>query len=378
VSLLDAGMFLVGLALLVGGGELLVRGSSRLAVLVGISPLVVGLTVVAFGTSAPELAVSIQSSLGGQGDIALGNAVGSNIFNILFILGITAVIARLAVEDQLVRLDVPVLVFVSTVLILLALDNHLGRWEGALLVALLLAYTTYLVIMSRRAHQQVAQDDEASRAPEAAGRGVLVVARQLGMIVAGLVLLVLGARWLVDSAVSMARALGVSELVIGLTVVAAGTGAPEVATSIIATVRGQRDIAVGNVIGSSIFNVLAVLGITSLVVPDGIPVAPGALAFDLPVMLAAALACLPIFFTGRGVERWEGFVFLGYYVAYVTYLILDATDHAARQGFGTVMLLFVIPLTALTLALLAVRTIRANARARVRVSTRLRPPRGGS
>jgi cation:H+ antiporter len=374
VSLIDAGMFFLGLALLVGGGELLVRGSSRLAVLVGISPLVVGLTVVAFGTSAPELAVSIQSVLDGQGDIALGNAVGSNIFNILFILGITAIIARLAVEDQLVRLDVPVLIFVSTVLVLLALDNRLGRLEGAILVTLLIAYTTFLVVMSRRAHNQLVATTSNADIEAPQERGLRIVVRQLAMLVVGLGLLVLGARWLVDSAVTMARAFGVSELVIGLTVVAAGTGAPEVATSIIATIRGQRDIAVGNVVGSSIFNILAVLGITSLIVPDGIPVAPGALAFDLPVMLACSLACLPIFFTGRGVERWEGFVFLGYYVAYVTYLILEATEHDAQRGFGTVMLLFVIPLTVITLALLTFRTMRANARARLQASSRLRPP----
>jgi cation:H+ antiporter len=355
VSVVDAGMFLIGLALLVAGGELLVRGSSRLAVLVGISPLVVGLTVVALGTSAPELAVAIQATLRDQGDIALGNVVGSNIFNILFILGITSLISRLSVEDQLVRLDVPVLMAVSVLLLILALDGRLGRVEGSVLFALLIVYIVVLVVLSRR--QQADDFPIPGMQASMSARGI---ATQIGMILGGLALLVLGARWLVDSAVTMARSFGVSELIIGLTVVAAGTGAPEVATSVIATIRGQRDIAVGNVIGSSIFNILAVLGLTSIVASAGVPVATAALSFDIPVMLAASIACLPIFFTGGCVERWEGLVFLGYYIAYVAYLILDATGHDALQGYSLVMLAFVIPLTVITLLLLSIRTMQQN------------------
>lgn len=367
MSIVDVGLFLAGLALLVGGGELLVRGASRLAVLIGISPLVVGLTVVALGTSAPELAVAIQATLRDQSDIALGNAVGSNTFNILFILGITALISRLSVEDQLVRLDVPVLIVVSTLLLLLAQDGRLGRVEGGILAGLLVVYVIVLIVLSRREQARLGDVELPGRRAGGKRHGVLW---QVGMIVVGLAMLVLGARWLVDSAVTMARSLGVSELIIGLTVVAAGTGAPEVATSVIATIRGQRDIAVGNVVGSSIFNILAVLGITSIVASAGMPVASAALSFDIPVMLVASIACLPIFFTGGCVERWEGAVFLAYYVAYVSYLILDATGHAAMHGYSIVMLAFVMPLTAITLAVLSVRTMRHNARRRRRWARR--------
>lgn len=372
MSIVDTVMFLVGLGLLVGGGELLVRGASRLAALIGISPLVVGLTVVALGTSAPELAVSIQSIVAGQGDIALGNAVGSNIFNILFILGIVALVSRLSVSDQLVRLDVPVLIGVSGLLLLLSLDGGLGRLDGALLVVLLVAYIVLLIVLSRRetARERDGNHQEASERESPTLRNV---AAQVGLFLSGLALLVLGVRWFVDSAVIMARALGVSELIVGLTVVAAGTGAPEVATSIIATLRGQRDIAVGNVIGSSIFNILAVLGLASIVTSAGVPVATAALNFDIPVMLVAAIACLPIFFTGGCVERWEGLVFLSYYAAYVAYLILDATGHAAIQGYSVIMLVFVIPLTVITLVLLTIRAMRQNVRHGRRWSGRGKP-----
>ena len=173
-------------------------------------------------------------------------------------------------------------------------------------------------------------------------------------------MLVVGSRWLVDGAIAIAAVLGLSELIVGLTIVAAGTSLPEVATSILATFRGERDIAVGNVIGSSIFNILAVLGLSSVVTPTGLPVSPSALGFDVPVMIAVAVACLPIFFTGRLIARWEGGLFLAYYVAYTMYLILDASNHDALPLFNTTMLFFVLPLTALTLGFLAIRAIRSR------------------
>lgn len=352
-------LLIAGLALLIIGAEILVRGASRLAAAFGISPLVIGLTVVAFGTSSPELAVSVQSALAGQADIALGNVVGSNIFNILFILGISALIIPLVVAQQLVRLDVPIMIGVSVLVYLFGLNGQISRLEGLLLFAGIVAYTGFLIRQSRKETKEV-QEEYAQEFGDGKPRGAGQYLLNLVLVVAGLALLVLGARWLVDSAVSLAQALGLSELIIGLTIVAAGTSMPEVATSIVAAIRGERDIAVGNVVGSNIFNLLAVLGLTSLVAPDGVPVPAAALAFDLPVMTAVAVACLPVFFTGFRIARWEGALFLGYYAAYVLYLILDATQHDALPLFSNVMLLFVVPLTVLTLVVLVVRQRRAR------------------
>jgi cation:H+ antiporter len=349
-------LFVAGGALLIAGAELLVRGASRLAVAAGVSPLVVGLTVVAFGTSSPELAVTVGSAYSGQADVALGNVVGSNIFNVLFVLGLSALIAPLVVAQQLVRLDVPLMVGVSLLTLLLSLDGRVGRNDGLLLCAGIVTYTIFLIRQSRRetADVQAEYQEAFGREPRAANRWLL----NLGFVAIGLALLVVGARWLVDAAVATAAALGVSELVIGLTVVAAGTSLPEAATSVLAAARGERDIAVGNVVGSSIFNLLAVLGLGSVIAPDGVPVSPGALTFDMPVMVAVAVAALPIFFTGYTIARWEGAVFLAYYAAYTTYLVLDAAEHDALPAFGGAMVWFALPLTALTLVVLAVRAVR--------------------
>jgi cation:H+ antiporter len=348
--------FLLGLALLVGGAELLVRGASRLAIHAGISPLVVGLTLVAFGTSSPELAVSVQSAYSGQVDIATGNAVGSNIFNVLFILGASALITPLLVNQQLIRQEVPIMIGSSVLLFALALDGGLSRLDGGVLTALLVAYTVFLVRQSRREQREV----EAEYAQEfaAPSRWDSHWAVQLAMVGAGLGLLVLGSDLLVEGAVRFATLLGVSEMVIGLTIVAAGTSLPEVATSIMAALRGERDIAVGNVVGSNTYNILGVLGTASLVAPEPLAVAPAMLRFDLPVMLAVALACLPIFFTGRLISRWEGTLFLGYYGAYTTYLVLAAREHDALAGFDLAMTTVAIPLTTVTLAVIAWREWR--------------------
>lgn len=350
-------MLVGGLALLVAGAEMLVRGASRLASAVGISPLVIGLTVVAFGTSSPELAISLQSAAQGQADIAVGNVVGSNIFNILIILGLSAIITPLIVAQQLVRLDAPLLIGVSLLTWWMASDGLIARWEGGLLFAGLVVYLIFLVWQSRRESQAV-QDEYAQEYANGRSRTWQATAINLSLVALGLVLLVLGARWLVDGAVSLARAFGLSELIIGLTIIAAGTSLPEVATSVMAALRGERDIAVGNAVGSSIFNIMAVLALTGLFAPGGVPVAPAAVNFDIPVMTAVAVAALPIFFTGYQIARWEGFVFLAYYVAYTAYLILAATQHDALPVFSLVMLEFVLPLTVLTLLILVVREWR--------------------
>ena len=345
-----------GFVLLIGGAEALVTGASRIAERLGISPLVIGLTVVAFGTSAPEMAVSIGSSLAGQGDLALGNVVGSNIFNVLFILGVSALAAPLVVTSQLVRLDVPLMVGISLLVFALSLDGTLGRGDGLLLFAGILLFTGYQIVQGR-ASASPASPDPASSAPSPPSPDALPVLGgsglrgwQAGLLaVGGLALLVLGARWLVQGAVAVAEAAGLSELVIGLTIVAGGTSLPELATSVLASLRGQRDIAVGNVVGSNVFNLLGVLGGSALLAPGGISVTPGVLWFDLPVMLAVAFACLPIFWTGHRISRWEGALFVGTYVAYTAYLVLTATQHPSLSSFTTAMAGFVIPLTVLTI-----------------------------
>lgn len=343
-------MAAAGLVLLAAGGEWLVRGASRVALAARISPLVIGLTLVAFGTSAPELAVSLGAVFSGRPGLAVGNVVGSNTFNVLFTLGACAVIVPLAVSRQLLRREVPLMVAVSVLVWLLAVDGEVSRWDGVLLVAGVAAYTSYAIWQSRRENAALAAIQPAG---PAAGRGWLV--RHVLLAAAGLGSLVLGARWLVDGATSIARALGVSELVIGLTLVAAGTSLPEVATSIVATARGERDIAIGNVVGSNIFNLLAILGVTAAASPAGVRVPAAALAFDIPVMVAAAVACLPVFFTGGRIARWEGALFLGYYAAYLFFLFLHSTKHEALPMASAVMLWFAAPLTALGLAALALR-----------------------
>lgn len=349
-------LFFAGLALLIVGAEALVRGASRLAAAIGISPLVIGLTVVAFGTSAPELAVSIKAGLAGQASIAVGNVIGSNIFNVLMILGLSALVAPLVVSQQLVRFDVPLMIGVSVLMLVFALDGAFSRREGLILVAGLVLYIGFLLVQSRKERQAV--KDEYVDAFAGHGRFARAWPVNVALVVVGLVLLVLGSGWLVDGAVNIAHYFGVSELVIGLTIVAAGTSLPELVTSLVASLRGQRDIAVGNVVGSNLFNIMGVLGIASTASPHGIPVSPAVIHFDIPVMIAVAFACLPIFFTGGRISRWEGGVLLGYYLLYTLYLILAANHFAALPKFNAAMLYFVIPLTLLTLILLALQEWR--------------------
>jgi cation:H+ antiporter len=348
--------FLAGLATLVAGASLLVRGASKLALSFGISPLVVGLTVVAFGTSAPEVAVSVGAVLDGKTDIALGNVVGSNIFNVLFILGASALITPLVVNLQLIRQEVPIMIGASLLLLPLALDGRLGLLDGALLLGLMIAYTVFLVRQSRAIGTAAQAEYSASIGTPRAGGWDARLPAQLLLIGAGLACLVLGSHWLVESAVVFAKALGVSDVVIGLTIVAAGTSLPEVATSITAALKGERDIAVGNVVGSNTFNILGCLGLSALVGGDvGLAVPASVLNFDLWVMIAVALACLPVFITGRQIARWEGAVFLAYYLAYVTYLVLATQQHPALGVMSSAMLSFVIPITLVTLLALLLR-----------------------
>ncbi len=349
MTLLIAILALVlGLVLLVAGAEVMVRGASALATLVGLSPLVIGLTVVSYGTSAPELVVSLQSQFLNQSDLALGNVIGSNLFNILMILGLSAIITPLTVAQQLIRLDVPIMIGVCALTLLFGMDGQISQVDGIILVTGIIVYTGFLIYKGRK--EPAAVLDPLPPNDARIRRNPLTALISVGQVIVGIALLVAGGNFLVSGAVTIAEALGMSQLVIGLTVVAAGTSMPELATSVVASLRGERDIAVGNVVGSNIFNVLAVLGSTAAV--GGVPVAPGTLGFDVPVMIAAAIACFPIFYTGNEISRWEGLLFVAYYFAYTAYLVLHAVDYAQLGLYSNVMLLFVLPLTFITLGTL--------------------------
>ena len=358
MTLMIAFYLRAGFVLLVGGAEVLVRGAAKLAAQFGIPPLIIGLTVVAFGTSAPETAVSVQAAYAGSGDLAIGNVLGSNIANVLLILGITAMVAPLVVSRQLIRLDVPIMIGASLLVYGLALDGNLSRWNGALLFACILAYTVFQVIKGRKDQRTTVNDEFSEEYALHEAPRPYAWAINLGLLLAGLVLLVGGANLLVNGAVQLARAFGLSELVIGLTVIAIGTSLPELATSLIAVLKGERDIAVGNIVGSNLFNLLCVLGLTALVSPSDVPVAANALAFDFPVMIAVAIACLPIFFNGYRINRWEGVVFVAYYLLYTAYLIMSQTGMGNLDLLRDAVLWFALPLTTVTLLVISVRAWR--------------------
>lgn len=337
----------LGLVALVGGAELLVKGAATIATRLGIAPVVVGLTVVAFGTSAPEFAVSVGASVSGNTDMSLGNVVGSNSANILLILGMSATVSGLIVTQRIIRVDIPVMILVSGVVFVLALNNSIGRIEGVVLFAALLVYTGWLIRNARRDTKQVMDEYEESideLEDDVSSRPMWVL---IALIVAGLAALVLGSNLLVNSATDIAESFGVSDLVIGLTVVAVGTSLPELATSVLAAIRGQRDIAVGNVVGSNIFNLLGVLGLSGFLSSGGIPVNDEALRLDLPVMIVSALVLIPICWNGFMIKRWEGFLMMAYYFAYVAYLIFRANESDAADFMRTAALI-VVPLTLVT------------------------------
>ena len=345
-----------GLVALVAGAEFLVRGASHLAARFGISPLVIGLTVVAFGTSAPEMAVSAISAWKGQPDLAVGNVVGSNLFNVLAILGLSALMAPLTVAARIVRLDVPIMVGCSLLLWVMALDGVIRFWEAALLFLGIIGYTVVQVRFAKGEKDEAVKQEFAGEYSEPAfAKHSWAV--DVGAILGGLGLLIAGSHFLVESAVDIARAMGVSELVIGLTIVAAGTSLPELATSVLASIRGERDIAIGNIIGSNIFNLLAVLGVAGLVRRDGLPVSGQVLALDLPVMVAVAVACMPLFLD-LTIGRGKGLFFLAAYFVYTAYLVLSAQGSSAVPGFRDAMLAYVLPLTGITIVSIAVQSAR--------------------
>jgi cation:H+ antiporter len=347
--------FLLGLIVLSFGADLFVRGASAIATRMGISPLIIGLTVVAFGTSAPEVAVVVQAGFQGQGDLGFGNIVGSNISNFLLILGIAALISPVVVTNRLIRTEMPLLLGVSALVYGLAYNGFLTTLEGFLLLGGAIAYTAYVVYDCRKdlknnppapepvpTGQQGGQSSESPPSRPSWGRNAL-------FLLVGLAGLVLGSNWLVDGASGIARLFGVSELVIGLSLVAVGTSLPELATAVAAGLRGEKDMVIGNVIGSNLFNLMFVLGIGVVVVPEGLPVPPSSISFDLPVMLAVTAASLPIFLAGNNITRWEGGMFLVYYAAYILYLFLFSVEHDLLPAYSTFMLEYILPLTVLLL-----------------------------
>lgn len=355
--LFDIALIAAGFVVLVVGAEWLVKGASRLALGLGITPLVVGLTVVAFGTSAPELAVSVTSAFGGEPDLAVGNVIGSNIVNVLLILGVSALVAPLVVNQQLVRVDLPIMVAASILFLVLSVDGGLSLWDSILLAGSVVAYVVFLIRESRRESNLVVAPEpdpelkEAQADPGSPWVNVLWVA-------VGVAGLVFGSRLLVQGAVGVATALGVSELVIGLTVLAIGTSLPELATSVLAAYRGERDIAVGNVVGSNIFNILCVLGFSGVAAMGGITVSPDALRVDIPVMIAVAVACLPVFRSGYCISRFNGAVFVVGYVFYVVWLVGHAGGRQWLPGFESFLLAVGLPALVFTLTALFIRDLR--------------------
>ena len=323
-----------GLCLLIFGAELMVRAAVRLAARLHVRPLIIGLTVVAFGSSAPQMAVSLQAAQAHTPDIAVGSVIGSSIFNILVTLGLSALIIPLRVSRQLVRLDIPLMIGASLLVFLLAWNEELGRLDGILLLSALALYLGLLLRQSRHSVRPHAEQPET--APASWFVSVL-------MIIVGLAMLVFAGRLLLGAAVVVATDLGFSERVIGLTVVAVGTSLPELATSLIAALRGQRDIAVGNVIGANLFNLLGVLGLTALIAPMPLSVSPNALDFDLPVMLGVAALCLPVFYSGYRVTRVEGLLLLGLYLVYGLHVVSFTTGMPLAGKLERLMLFYVLP-----------------------------------
>lgn len=324
--------FAAGLALLIVGAEIMVRGGAGVAARLGISPIIIGLTIVSIGTSAPELAVGVVAAQGGSGALAVGNIAGTNIVNILLILGLSAFILPLRLETRTIRLELPMMAAAALTLWAVTVDGRMNRTDGAILVVLALVYTGVVIWSALRESRAVVAEFEAELAEEFdagdGGTGPAEGRRMFAnvlMTIGGIVVIVIGADWLVDGAVGMARQFGVSDALIGLTVVAIGTSTPELVTTLISTIRGDRDIAVGNLIGSSIYNILLILGVTALVPAAGMDLPNSLVRIDIPIMVAVALACIPIFISGRRVSRLEGGLMVAAYLGYLAFLLSTQT-----------------------------------------------------
>jgi len=335
--LFAVGQLIAGSLLLLFGGEWVVRGASRIAILARLSPLFVGLTVVSLGTSAPEMVVSVTTAMQGQADITIGNVVGSNLFNMLVIVGVSAIFSALVVDRQITSFDVPVMIATCIAMGVVGYNGVIDRLDGILLLIALVAYFAISYVLGRRgaivapsanlpadADEIVDQAAGAPPAPDSIGRKIGAAVQQLVVLSIGIACLILGCDWFVDGSVAFARRFGLSEALIGLTIVSVGTSLPELVTSVAATLKGERGIAIGNAVGSTILNILAVLGVSAVVSPAGIPVLKSIEFFDIPIMVAAAILSWVFLRSHRTVSRFEGIVMVLLYCAYVTYLVIDS------------------------------------------------------
>lgn len=340
-------LFIAGLAALIGGAELFLKAVDHFGVKWGVSPLIMGLTVVAFATGAPELAISIKAASSGSADLVLGNIIGSNVANILLILGITAVIAPLNITRRIVRIDVPIVITASILLFILAMDGLLTTFDGIVLLVGFVSYSIFTFVQIKRNKEDEEGVDvfEFESSPEELAQGAFFYVKNIGFLLIGLTLIVLGSNWMVDSAVTIARLFGLSELVIGLTIISIGTSLPEVATSLSAARKGKADIAVANVMGSNLYNIFLTLGLTLIIAPNFLDVSQQAIDFDLPFMIAVSIACIPIFIAGFNLTRLDGILFLFYYSSYLIYLVLDTLGSGIIPVFENVFLFGILPVT---------------------------------
>ncbi|PEG42276.1 sodium:calcium antiporter [Mycolicibacterium agri] len=320
--LTSAAWFAAGLAALVLGAEVMVRGGTWIAARLGISQLIVGLTVVSIGTSMPELAVGVVSAAEGNGALAVGNITGTNVVNLLLVLGLSALLLPLAIELRTLRFELPVMAVAALLLWALAADGVLSRWDGAVLAICAIVYTVVLVAAARRESAQFTTELAATSFKPRTTDDRRAVTRYVAMTLGGIVVVVIGAEWLVDAAVDMARGFGVSDAFIGLTVVAIGTSAPELVTTVVSTLRKERDIAIGNLLGSSIYNLLLILGVTCLIPAHGLALPAALVRIDIPVMVAVALVCIPIFISGRRVSRAEGGAMVLAYLCFLAFVLV--------------------------------------------------------
>ncbi len=346
--------FVLGLLLLIGGAEFLVRGASSLATALGMSPMVVGLTVVSLCTTAPEFAVSIQAAMSGRAELCVGNVVGSSIFNVLFILGMSAMLEPVKVTPRLLKIDGPVFLAVILAVWFFSSDGMIAREEGLFLLGGQIVFMLVILLLSKR--QRPDPHAELLPTQPIKPRGSLI-AKDAGLMLAGLFALALGSRWLVDAATEVAKSLGVSELMIGLTIVAMGTSLPETATSVIAWLRGKRELSVGNILGASILNLMGNLGLTAAIA-GSIAVPAASLQVDFPVLTVEAVACLVLFFTGSVIARWEGGLMMLGYFTYLAYLVLEAVDPKDVPMFRVFVLVLGAPLLLLVLGWSLWRAVR--------------------
>jgi len=340
-------LFALGLVFLIAGAHFLVDGAICLAKILKISPLLIGLTVVSLGTSAPEIAFSTISALQGQSDLVMGNILGSNIVNILLILGIAATISSIRISKKLIIVDVPILIGLTLLYWFFGWLGTIGRVLGILLCALLVLYIVFAYWLEKNGQQK-------KETPASKKRWQI----QLLLFIVGAFFLAMGSEWLIKSSLNIASLFGVSPLFISLTLVSISTSLPELVTSIMAIIKKQKELAVGNIIGSNIFNLLAVGGFAALVAPEPIVISKNAMQFDIPVMIATSVACLPIFLSGHIISRFEGILFLCYYLFYLAYLIVTSINILTLPLFQSALWLFIIPLTLFALIVILYRRIR--------------------